>query len=88
MDRPRALVQMATGSGKTFTTVNFVYRLIKHANPFVTRARPQSGPRGRFRILESSLHIRPSGSLATAFAGNGAGCGAATPLRETRRCRW
>ena len=28
--RPRALIQMATGSGKTFTAVNFVYRLIKH----------------------------------------------------------
>jgi type I restriction enzyme, R subunit len=27
-DRPRALVQMATGSGKTFTAVNFIYRLI------------------------------------------------------------
>lgn len=31
-DRPRALVQMATGSGKTFTAVNFVYRLIRHAD--------------------------------------------------------
>ena len=31
-DRPRALIQMATGSGKTFTAVNFVYRLIKFAN--------------------------------------------------------
>lgn len=30
-DNPRALIQMATGSGKTFTAVNFVYRLIKHA---------------------------------------------------------
>jgi type I restriction enzyme R subunit len=30
--RPRALIQMATGSGKTFTACNFVYRLIKHAN--------------------------------------------------------
>jgi len=30
-DRQRALIQMATGSGKTFTAVNFVYRLIKHA---------------------------------------------------------
>jgi type I restriction enzyme, R subunit len=30
-DRPRALIQMATGSGKTFTAVNCVYRLIKHA---------------------------------------------------------
>jgi len=30
-DRPRSLIQMATGSGKTFTAVNFAYRLIKHA---------------------------------------------------------
>jgi type I restriction enzyme R subunit len=30
--RPRALIQMATGSGKTFTSVNFIYRLIKHAD--------------------------------------------------------
>lgn len=30
-NRPRALIQMATGSGKTFTAVNFCYRLIKHA---------------------------------------------------------
>jgi type I restriction enzyme, R subunit len=30
-DRLRALVQMATGSGKTFTAVNFVYRLIQFA---------------------------------------------------------
>jgi len=29
--RPRALIQMATGSGKTYTAVNFVYRLITHA---------------------------------------------------------
>jgi type I restriction enzyme, R subunit len=29
-NKPRALIQMATGSGKTFTAVNFVYRLIKH----------------------------------------------------------
>jgi len=29
--RPRALVQMATGSGKTFMSCNLIYRLIKHA---------------------------------------------------------
>ena len=29
--RPRALIQMATGSGKTFMACNQVYRLIKHA---------------------------------------------------------
>ncbi len=30
--RPRALIQMATGSGKTFTAANISYRLIKHAD--------------------------------------------------------
>jgi type I restriction enzyme, R subunit len=29
--RPRALIQMASGGGKTFTACNFSYRLIKHA---------------------------------------------------------
>ncbi|MCX7170491.1 MAG: DEAD/DEAH box helicase family protein, partial [Proteobacteria bacterium] len=28
-NKPRALIQMATGSGKTFTAINFIYRLIK-----------------------------------------------------------
>ena len=31
-DRPRALIQMATGSGKTFTAANVSYRLIRHAD--------------------------------------------------------
>ena len=30
-NRPRALIQMATGSGKTFTSVTSIYRLIKFA---------------------------------------------------------
>jgi type I site-specific restriction endonuclease len=29
--KPRSLVQMATGSGKTFTAITFIYRLLKHA---------------------------------------------------------
>lgn len=29
--RPKALIQMATGSGKTFTAISFVYRLLKFA---------------------------------------------------------
>ncbi|MEX2477697.1 MAG: type I restriction-modification enzyme R subunit C-terminal domain-containing protein [Gracilimonas sp.] len=29
--RPKALVQMATGSGKTFTAITTIYRLLKHA---------------------------------------------------------
>ena len=28
-NQPRALIQMATGSGKTFTSISFIYRLIK-----------------------------------------------------------
>ena len=31
-DKPRALVQMATGAGKTFTAITQVYRLLKHAD--------------------------------------------------------
>ena len=30
-NRPRALIQMATGSGKTYTAVSFAYRLVKFA---------------------------------------------------------
>jgi type I restriction enzyme R subunit len=29
--KPRALIQMATGSGKTFTAITFIYRLLKYA---------------------------------------------------------
>jgi type I restriction enzyme R subunit len=28
-NKPKALIQMATGSGKTFTSIGFIYRLIK-----------------------------------------------------------
>ena len=31
-NRPRALIQMATGSGKTFTAISSIYRLIRHAD--------------------------------------------------------
>jgi len=31
VDRPRSLIQMATGAGKTFTACNFSWRLLKHA---------------------------------------------------------
>lgn len=30
-NQPRALIQMATGSGKTFTAITFIYRLLKFA---------------------------------------------------------
>ena len=31
-NRPRALIQMATGAGKTFTAITFIYRLLKYAH--------------------------------------------------------
>jgi len=31
-NRPRALIQMATGAGKTYTAATFIYRLLKHAD--------------------------------------------------------
>jgi type I restriction enzyme, R subunit len=31
-DRPRALIQMATGAGKTFTAITSIYRLLKFAD--------------------------------------------------------
>ena len=31
-DRPRALIQMATGSGKTYAAISSIYRLLKHAD--------------------------------------------------------
>jgi len=31
-NKPRALIQMATGSGKTFTAITAVYRLLKYTN--------------------------------------------------------
>ena len=30
--RPKALIQMATGSGKTYTAITFIYRLLKYAS--------------------------------------------------------
>lgn len=31
LDKPRALIQMATGAGKTYTAITAMYRLLKHA---------------------------------------------------------
>jgi type I restriction enzyme R subunit len=43
---PRALIQMATGSGKTFTAVNIAYRLLKFG---VARRNPVSRGPGQSR---------------------------------------
>ena len=54
-DKPRALVQMATGSGKTFTAITEVYRLLKHA--------------GARRILFPGRHPQPSASRPNRSSG-------------------
>jgi type I restriction enzyme, R subunit len=57
-NRPRSLLQMTTGSGKTFTAVSFVYRLIKHAGAkrvlfLVDRANLGRQTRGEFQRYKS-----------------------------------
>ncbi|XSC48521.1 DEAD/DEAH box helicase family protein [Bradyrhizobium sp. RDT10] len=50
-NRPRALVQMATGAGKTFTACTLSYRLLAHAgfkqNPVPGRSRQSRSPDAR-----------------------------------------
>ena len=49
----RALIQMATGSGKTFTAVTFSYRLIKHAGAktdTVSSGQSKPWPTGKKRV--------------------------------------
>ena len=52
VDRPRALIQMATGAGKTFAAVSNSYRLLERAR----RADPvPGGPRRSRRAGEHQL---------------------------------
>ncbi|RAK68087.1 DEAD/DEAH box helicase family protein [Hymenobacter edaphi] len=58
-DRPRALIQMATGSGKTFTAVSFVYRLIKHAGARRVLFLVDRGNLGRQTLQEFQQYTAP-----------------------------
>ena len=58
-DRPRALIQMATGSGKTFTAVSFVYRLIKHANATRVLFLVDRNNLGRQALREFQQYVTP-----------------------------
>jgi hypothetical protein len=64
-DRPRALMQMATGSGKTFTAISSVYRLLKHADAkrilFLVDTRNLGHPASRKRVPSASRE--PTGRL-------------------------
>lgn len=58
-DRPRALIQMATGSGKTFTAVSFVYRLIKFAGARRVLFLVDRGNLGRQTLTEFQQYVTP-----------------------------
>ena len=58
-DRPRALIQMATGSGKTFTTVSFIYRLIKFANARRVLFLVDRSNLGRQTLKEFQQYVTP-----------------------------
>jgi type I restriction enzyme R subunit len=58
-DRPRALIQMATGSGKTFTAVTEAYRLIKFANASRVLFLVDRGNLGRQALSEFQHYVTP-----------------------------
>ena len=58
-DRPRALIQMATGSGKTYTAVSFAYRLIKFANAKRILFLVDRSNLGRQTLKEFQQYITP-----------------------------
>jgi type I restriction enzyme R subunit len=58
-DKSRALIQMATGSGKTFTGVSFIYRLLKHAKAKRVLFLVDRGNLGRQTAKEFQQFITP-----------------------------
>ena len=58
-DRPRALVQMATGSGKTVTAISFIYRLIKFAGARRVLFLVDRANLGRQAIKEFQQYVTP-----------------------------
>ncbi len=58
-NRPRALIQMATGSGKTFTSISFIYRLIKFAGARRVLFLVDRGNLGRQTLKEFQQYVSP-----------------------------
>jgi type I restriction enzyme, R subunit len=58
-NRPRALIQMATGSGKTFTAINFIYRLIKFAKARRVLFLVDRGNLGKQTLKEFQQYVSP-----------------------------
>ena len=57
--RPRALIQMATGSGKTYAAVSFIYRLIKFADAKRVLFLVDRSNLGRQTLREFQQYITP-----------------------------
>src|SRR5262249_32508100 len=58
-NKPRALIQMATGSGKTFTAISFIYRLIKYARARRVLFLVDRGNLGRQTKKEFDQYVSP-----------------------------
>jgi type I restriction enzyme R subunit len=58
-DHPRALIQMATGSGKTFTAVSSVYRLVKEGKARRVLFLVDRGNLGRQALKEFQQYVTP-----------------------------
>ena len=58
-DKPRALIQMTTGSGKTYTAISFLYRLIKFAGARRALFLVDRGNLGRQTKKEFDQYVSP-----------------------------
>ncbi|MCA3215237.1 MAG: DEAD/DEAH box helicase family protein [Burkholderiales bacterium] len=58
-NKPRALIQMATGSGKTFTAISFIYRLIKFGGSRRVLFLVDRGNLGRQTKKEFDQYVSP-----------------------------
>lgn len=58
-NRPRSLIQMATGSGKTFTAISFIYRLIKFAKARRVLFLVDRGNLGKQTLKEFQQYVSP-----------------------------
>lgn len=58
-NKPRALIQMATGSGKTFTAISFIYRLIKFAGARRVLFLVDRANLGRQTLKEFQQYVSP-----------------------------
>jgi type I restriction enzyme R subunit len=57
--KPRALIQMATGAGKTFTAISALYRLIKHGGAARVLFLVDRGNLGRQALKEFQAYTTP-----------------------------